>query len=140
MNTETLLIPRYKIIANYFHSPYEIGDYLENVTNFRFVVTKHCNIQSLASIETLDKMTHLFKKLKWWEERKSEEMPVYLKMKYYIRPCTNNLNNFELKKGQIFIPEKWGLGYFEVSNFKFDIKYAEPATEEEYNNYIRTKV
>ena len=63
MNTETLLIPRYKIIANYFHSPYEIGDYLENVTDFRFVVTKHCNIQSLASVETLDKMTYLFKKL-----------------------------------------------------------------------------
>jgi len=140
MNTEKLLIPRYKVIANYFHSPYEIGDYLENVTDFRFVVTKHCNIQSLASTESLDKMTHLFKKLEWWEERKIEEMPKYVKIMSYIRPCTNNINNFELKTNQIFMPEKWGLHCFEIGNWVCSVSLVVPSTEEEYNNYLITKI
>lgn len=63
MTTEELLKPRYKVIAEYPQSYLKVGDIFEadNVTKF------------------MANYPHLFKPLAWWEERKVEDMPEYVK-------------------------------------------------------------
>jgi len=78
----------------------------------------------------------LFKKLEWWEDRKVEDMPRYVKMIGYVKPCTDNPEKFELKKGQVFKPEKWGLNSFEVRHWVFAASLTIPATEQEYKTFL----
>lgn len=67
MSIEDLLLPRYKLLADYPLNIIEIGAVFDRCTEFQCVF--------------FDKYPHLFRKLEWWEERKIEDMPAYLKFK-----------------------------------------------------------
>lgn len=85
MTHEELLIPRYKVIADWpmphcGENPIKSGDilmqYLENSTVWRLI--KHGNWTDETTYNP-EKYPHLFKLLAWHEERKIEEMPQYVK-------------------------------------------------------------
>lgn len=93
MSTNELLLPRYKVIAIWpgmhlepfrlheivtlqYHTEEEGEDKAEG---FVYIPYKHKPKNFMwESFFTL--FPHLFKKMEWWEERKSEEMPMYVKV------------------------------------------------------------
>jgi hypothetical protein len=89
MTPEELLIERYKVIAPYPHSPYKVGDIIKP-NNGRFVLTQTSHrdewgetvrTEHLHNIEVAKEYKELFQRLEWWEDRKPEEMPEYVKHK-----------------------------------------------------------
>jgi len=138
MTVEELLMPRYRVIADYPHNPYKIGDLLEEFTKTAFKLTVTYNGNSMDETQAntypasaIEKMPHLFRKLNWWEERKVEDMPEYVKpvsAPYYI---------FKVVK---FTQDEYC--YFIGNNDKeigeFTSRFT-PATEQEYNDYINSK-
>jgi hypothetical protein len=71
---EQLLLPRYKVIADWPNSLYKIGEVLVGAD---CIVTK-------KGIKELTDFPHLFKRLEWWEQRTEEEMPKYIRIKEYV--------------------------------------------------------
>jgi hypothetical protein len=68
MTNEDLLKPRYKLIATYPKCQYEIGD--------NFIWEEKNEEQS--SFEMFGMFPHIFKRLRWWEDRKPNEMPKFI--------------------------------------------------------------
>jgi len=125
-----LLIPRYKVIAEYPGSVLQIGDILQVNDNN----CAECN-GIIFHVSMLDKHPHLFQPLQWWEERKMEEMPGYLK-------CQSP--DFSFKKGEIIKVNKWLESFGPTLRFYSNVTdkitlhphlYL-PATQEEYESYI----
>jgi hypothetical protein len=136
MTPEQLLRPRYKSIADY---PSNILP-IDHITDINGV-----DIAVRSSIEFFDRYPHLFKKLDWWEDRKIEEMPSYLKQEDMIDSRGNSIPDKVIK-----VSKHWAsTGTHPYGNFKafsssevpnsqlYSQMYFgwEPATEEEYNNY-----
>lgn len=74
-----LMKPRYKVIAGWpgNDGSFNVGSTLFDWHNkFRFSVAEYSDYLPLG---TLQKFPHLFKPLSWWEERKAEDMPEYVK-------------------------------------------------------------
>jgi hypothetical protein len=71
MSTEDLMKVRYKVIADYPNSDYTVGAIL-NTHNYE-------DRWSGVAEDFCNQFPHLFKKLEWWEERKLEDMPKYVK-------------------------------------------------------------
>ena len=139
MTVEELLMPRYKVIADYpgMDDSYEIGEVLKP-----------------AYTGIVDAYPHLFRKLNWWEERKVEDMPEYVKV--IANGCSFNA-------GTILKANNWGAYPDEGNNFgnegdyycllitteessthdkgeevKMNMRNVLPATEQEYNDYINS--
>jgi len=124
MTVEELLMPRYKVIADYPHNPYKVGDLLEEFTKTAFKLTVTYNGNSMDETQAntypasaIEKMPHLFRKLNWWEERKVEDMPEYVK---YHNGSISLLTKDMIEAGGIVLED-----YL-------------PATEQEYNDYINS--
>lgn len=117
MTPTELLKPRYEVIADYPGSSFTIGevvfDYKEKAKS------------------AFDKYPHLFRPLAWWEHRKPEDMPEYVKDKssgkvYKVADPSQNHRIWHVD-GEIehrFITRSW---------------YT-PATETEYQEYLKSKV
>ncbi len=111
-----LLTPRFKVIADYPNSFFDIGEITEN--EFTLI--------------DLEKYPHLFKKLGWWEDREIEELPQYLKSEnqvfkvsnYFYRIHKLLFSSYDDKYDQEFDD------YFLFNDY-------EPSTEEEYNEYLK---
>lgn len=120
---EDLLKPRVKIIAPWpgmEEDDYKVGQ----------IVTGDSELN--LNTEMIEKHPHLFKLLEWWEERKPEEMPEYVKF-------TNSVSAEYM--GFVRKVEKWEgsledwRAYFD--GYKFKWLHAQdlfPATEAEYLN------
>lgn len=67
-----LLIPRYKVIADWPNSIYKIGSILIGKDNGLYY-----NGVNHANFINPENYPHLFRKLEWWEERTPEEMPQF---------------------------------------------------------------
>lgn len=137
MSVEDLMRDRYKVVANYPHSPYTIGDLVEiseTGTSFHCTTTKDYDSfredlvdqENYFSILRIIDFPDLFKKLFWWEERKESDMPQYVKslinQKYYK---VTSFYTFSFK-GICNVPEELGIDY------PWD--NALPATEQDYLN------
>ena len=72
MNTEDLMKPRYKVIADYPGNIWMVGTIMDLD-------------MSKQLVSFYDKYPHLFRKLEWWEERKIEDMPEYVKCLGFVR-------------------------------------------------------
>ena len=137
MTVEELLMPRYKVIADYPHNPYKVGDLLEEFTNTAFKLTVTYNGNSMDETQAntypasaIEKMPHLFRKLNWWEERKVEDMPDYVKWDVGIYPTWK----------KIMKVDKWNSnGSFDHENVTISVINCFPATEQQYNDYINSK-
>lgn len=118
MSTEELLQPRFKVIANFPGSWFDIGEITKN--NF-------------ASFD-LEDYPNIFKKLKWWEERNIKDLPEYLKQEkdgkiyniYKVLDYVKRLNHSELT-----FDYDWGGTILYDSITLPDLL---PATKEEYEN------
>lgn len=73
MTKEELLQPRYKVIATWpLNDLHKVGDIIHNpIKPYWFI-----NSQGETNPEDYP---HLFKKLSWYEDRKPEDMPEYVK-------------------------------------------------------------
>ena len=76
MTPEELMKPRYKVTADYPGSRFIIGQILKKVKT----VSGKEFVPSM--LQQPDDFPHLFQPLKWWEDRKPEDMPEYLKVYY----------------------------------------------------------
>lgn len=144
MLPEELLKPRYELIADFPGNTRPVGFVFvmdSEDSEGRYTTTGYL----LESFFT--QYPHLFKPLEWWEERKIEDMPGYLRVV---------ITDFiKFTKGQIIRVEKHKSNSFNqivpslfISNDKqgppphpdcFCYKDFLPATEAEYNAYLNTK-
>jgi hypothetical protein len=138
MENNELLKPRFKFIADYplSHMYLNVGDVLtfKNDNGIeRYVGGKDASMHP----DTVNSFPRLFRELQWWEERKIEEMPEYVKDKY---PGLN-------RKIEYYHAYKWANVYskkephFEQKNmFKetywTHAQHTTPATKEEYDAYM----
>lgn len=119
MTVERLLQPRYKVIADYPNSDFEIGFILYSDKNGFFYEYGDNGRWSVKP----EKYPHIFKKLEWYEERKVEDMPEYVK---------------ELSEDSIKHVAKWKIDsekdayYAENGSYFVSAFNTIPATEQEY--------
>lgn len=114
MSNKELMKPRYKVIAQYPYSSFPNGEIIQDILNPMF----------------LDMYPHLFQRLEWWEDRKPEDMPKYVKWIH---------NESKVRKVDSYLGEK-GVVKFEGFDTYNKTRNYLPATEEEYNNQNNTSV
>lgn len=132
MNTAELLKPRYKVIADYPFSDFNVGDIL----NERCEGVWTNDIENGENISAPETYPHLFRKLEWHEEREKKDMPEYLRSSetypkpHFIKVRKNYATFFE---GE-YLSLKEYKPYWEAQyQFYF------PATETEYQQYLLTQ-
>lgn len=111
---EDLLKPRYKVIADYPNSEFKVGEILGQ---FAMPINK-------------DSFTNIFRKLEWWEDRKPEEMPEYVKQKNGNTKAVYKVRthfDFQDDKGWGFVADHDGINRYYHAYL--------PATESEYLAY-----
>ena len=119
MTVEELLMPRYKVIADYPNTPYGLNQ----------VLTKREIRFGMGSLSP-ENYPAIFRKLNWWEERKVEDMPDYVKWDVGIYPTWK----------KIMKVDKWNSnGSFDHENVTISVINCFPATEQQYNDYINSK-
>lgn len=137
MNREELLKPRYKVIADYpFNRHFPLNEifvleFKEERTHVSNTGEPYALIEPkqglpLAWMESeFNQYPHIFKKLEWWEERKVEDMPQYVKF-------IDGGEVINLKDADIHY--KYG---FLLKNEIHSFEYVDflPATEQEYIDY-----
>lgn len=104
------MTPRYKQIADYPGSDYEVGEII--------VGTSEGFIKWFEKAR-LNKYPHLFRRLEWWEERKFEELPQYIR---------------HIKNGGIYQVRSNGTQW---DAFLLVLRECVPATLEEYEQYMK---
>lgn len=123
MNTEELLKPRYKVIADYPKSLYEVGTILN--AGWRSEDCIYCDTEG----PRWRHYPHLFKPIEWWEERKPEDMPEYVKGNvgsfFRVMKVAHPNQNFRLFHIEDEIEHR----------FAYKGQY-EPATKEDYETYL----
>ena len=121
---EMLLKPRYEVIADYPNSVLKVGSIVEIKGDAPFDVIQYYGCS---------RYPHLFRKLQWWEKRKPEEMPEYLKDEHgeiwRVREYTKSNVVFLFKN---FVDRDFPYG-------DHDLYYLLPATESEYTLYINNQ-
>jgi hypothetical protein len=142
MTTQELLLPRYECIAPYpgiHRHPYKVKDVitvLEKGTmpvqsmNERYMHLISINGKDYESSCDFEAFPHLFRLLKWFERRDIADMPKYI-----------------AGWGEVFAVYEWvmdGYGWAGKVVGAFEILRPlndpiTPATEQEYNDYIKIK-
>lgn len=96
MSVRELLKPRYEVIADYPESGFSVGDILKWDENGIGWKAEGCDDFYEFGIH---KYPHLFRRLEWWEHRKDEDLPKYIRfIKDYM----------DYKKGSLYKVESWG--------------------------------
>lgn len=122
-----LLNPRYKVIADYPGCPYSMGDIIEPIGGDNWDCYARPTIKGLTEP---DKYSANFKKLQWWEERKREEMPEYVKGYDRIYKMVNWTHN---TCGEYFDEVEQS-----PNRVMFEMKNIIPATAADYEAYLQT--
>jgi hypothetical protein len=144
MTNEELLEQRFKVIADYPYSPHKIGDIIQSnhggdgihqtTIQYKDEFGEEISQQNLCKSKSFEKYPTLFRKLEWWEERDSHDLPEYIKNTLFgtklwivykvIEYGSNTWKQFyaltsDSKTGQIFLKNAEAI----------------PSTEEEYLRY-----
>lgn len=127
MTPEELLKPRYKVIAPWPGTHWKVGDIFEYGDHNCFKTESQPSIPMHLSV--LDEHPHLFKKLEWWEERKPDEMPEYVK--HITTGKIWRVKEYDLPAGA-------HVSGNEISSYWAAMKNLQPATEADYNAYLKT--
>lgn len=128
MSIESLMQPRYKVIADYPACFYQVGRILipktKDVNLDAYNYYDCVEAPSSITVYKPGRYPHLFKKLEWYEEREIADMPEYLKFK----------NNGKVKKVQKY---HLSTGYvvFDGGRTRRINKDWTPATEQEFLTY-----
>ena len=138
MSTDELMMPRYKVI-NIWPDMGNYGHYQGQVITMVKLNNGEIGWPTFKVTfypAHFENYPHLFKKLEWWEGRKPEEMPLYVKWNY--NPKTDN----EDVKGLVEKVIKWvqdGHGVVTSGSMVIATCHWLPATLAEYENYINQK-
>lgn len=143
MQPEELMKPRYKVIADYFYSPYRVGDIIAVLDNDRSVhlTTTHYRDEFGETVDMANYFNpkrlldypHLFKPLRWFEERELSMLPEYLKgLKSVKKVVKYEYHGGTLDDSKTEYPSV----LFENETIWCPIWMYEPATLEEYNAHI----
>jgi hypothetical protein len=131
MTPEELLKPRYKVIADYPHSPLRINDILTLAAG----PTDLWDCDRTGKRQLLNPADYpaIFKPLQWWEERKPEDMPEYVKDK----------DNKGRRAYRVLDKSHDFQIWHQDNTIEFRFVYPNgyrwiPATLEEYNEYLST--
>ncbi len=144
MTPQELLTPRYQVIATYPNSPFLIGrillfDEYDRVNNIYW--HKYSEDEPIH-LDTGDvgKYSHIFKKLEWWEQRKPDDMPLFIKLEYeYLHIKFIKLREWILINSGTIKETMIGI-YGDLSMSGFDFSITTPITEEEYNNGFKSYI
>lgn len=121
MTKEELMMPRFKVIADYPDSQLTVG---------AVYYADGGIAEGQTVVSNPDNYPHLFKKLQWHEERKPEDMPMFLKRH------TGNAVYVKVSKWWISYGQWHYDCWHERSKMKdchiSDVFSAEPITESEY--------
>lgn len=130
-----LMRPRFLVIADYPGLKISVGSILipnrlDGTINNEWVTPDNNNRCCLYGYD-LSEYPHLFRKLSWWEFRKPEEMPEYVK---------------RVESGRVYrladADEKYEFGFeFDYPMAEHNVLYNEclPATAADYTNYQSSK-
>ena len=135
-----LLTPRIEVIADYPNSPFSVGDILTERTDLYvypvFADAAHNNPVYISQGDA-EQHPHLFRQLPWYEKRDIEDMPEYVKTglinqrfsRVQWKPMYNgdNIESWKISEDGTFWKNIWS------------IPTIQPATQEEYEAYIKTK-
>lgn len=141
MTKDQLLQQRFKVIGPYPDSEFKVGDILDR----DWCRYENDDEDSGVTIWKISDFPHLFEPLPWWKDRDVKDMPEYVRF-------TDNYMDF--KKGQVFECDNWmtpkegqalcigfktGAGEHNKCAVPAGRAHLEPATKEEYDNYIMQK-
>lgn len=123
---EELLKPRYKVIADYPGSDFEVGGIIEMIA---------------FNVDVFKDFPHLFKRLEWWQERTIEEMESvkYAKVIKY-RGYWREGDIVKIEKfvhGSVTLAQPTGY-YLKYKHYQ-PVFELQPATEQEYLNSLPNK-
>jgi len=132
MTTEELLKPRFKCISDFPGNEwFEVGEIYE--VGFNGVIVKE-EIRKWDDdnyiITQPEKYPAIFLKLNWWEERKLEDMPKYIKWVRFNTVQPVHYYNTDTLRGMSAI---WG---DKDDLNRTEINLLLPSDEEEYNQYL----
>lgn len=138
MKTEELLKPRWKVIADF---PCNVGhDVGEIISECEYKSEPDCyfvkiNLDGKIFGICPDDYPHLFKKLKWWEERKFEDIPEYIRVEHTV-PITH----YQELNGVYRVGKYTSDGFIsdKGEGITFN-KWVFPATEQEYLNQFNNE-
>ncbi|MEO5991400.1 MAG: hypothetical protein ABIP68_07155 [Ferruginibacter sp.] len=126
MSNEELMKPRYKVMSEYPGGHLKVGE----IIPFDYGKNDYDMSNNYKNYPTI------FKKLKWYEERKTKDLPNYLKDAYIPESSEHHkvykVDLYDLSDNTLILD---GFPF----TFHGSIHSKLPATEEEYNNYIKTK-
>jgi len=132
VNKIDLMIPRYKVIADWPESIFKIGEVLVCVVD-----GEEGNQYAFGDNQYYENLyphlyPHLFKPLQWWEEREEKDMPEYVKQ-------VKGDKVFKLldssQNGRLWHDDN----EMELAHLLRHGNHYLPATLEEYNEYINNK-
>jgi hypothetical protein len=123
MKTQELLSPRFEVIEDYPNSIYKVGSIINTGYDRIF-----CDPNSIKFSD----FPHLFRKIQWFENRKEEEMPMFLKHKSLSGKTTyHKVILWDLSNPQ-FIQWKYSNQDFgNLGMWSINYNYM-PCSEEEY--------
>lgn len=132
MTPDELMKPRYKVIAGYPGSPFEIGEIISwtdtTETQKRAFIMRSQSGHGLNKT-VADQYPHLFKKLEWWQDRLPEDMPEYVKDEKGVIGKLGERYSHNLKNCVMVVFKE---GNAIVNHFKHWL----PATKDEYDNQL----
>lgn len=123
MTPEELMSPRYKVILDYPGSLYKINQ----------IVYESENLQGATFFKiTVHKYPYIFKPIAWYVERLKKHMPTYVKVQDSL------LGQYP----QFIMIDKWVMDkivpILHFGNDNLTAWYTEPATEQQYIDYINS--
>lgn len=104
MTAKELMMPRFEVIAEYPKCEFKTGEILSRVkyaTNDIYHTDENAAVGGL-DLSEIEKYPHLFRKMNWWENRKSEDMP---KQVYCKAVNTNEI--FDIQEWDMSINVGW---------------------------------
>lgn len=125
LTPEELLIPRYKVIADFPLNSHPMGEIIVDPPDDYYYAGYPMN-KSFP----LSSMPHIFKKLEWWEDREEKDMPQYVKTTVGIKNAlTVAKAKFDHNDSSLYFM------YLDDEAIPYNPSVWVPATEDEYNEY-----
>ena len=132
-----LMIPRYKVVADYPYNPWVVGAILITEPNGELYCKENGYVasKSIVYVKDVDKYPTLFRKLYWYEERNFSDLPDFIKISDDIyRVGEWKLQRFEAG----YAPDDKNIERPISLNIKWHFykNKSIPASQEDYDKYI----
>jgi hypothetical protein len=133
---EELMLPRYKVMADYPDSEFQVGEVLLQCKDGVRLVSLSRNMY--VDWFKVEKWPSIFNKLEWWEERKTKELPDYVRDDNGVYKV-KEWHTESAPKCSVFIIPAVHKGYTEDCSYCPLYSDFMPATAEEYAAYLATQ-